>query len=232
MCALQEASLDGRASPQKLKAMASVTKATRFQAISLDAAPLIAAERQDQLKNADVIVFCDSLDGSVAPDTLIIRLADLCVALATSVAAGSAGKVGPVAKTKTLIVLTDSFGECARATEHAGLWGMARSMQLEHPRLRIKCIDVEGGMGFSRDMLVMELKNNEFVRLVLTDQGLTRRVPRLVNAVHESTSTACPHSALVQGTYIITGGLGGLGLVAARTVARLGGKRPTHCAGV
>lgn len=212
--------LDGRASPRGNGIVATVTKSTRMTALALGMQIVDHAAVGDALGDARVVVATEALDANVEAPTMLVRLSQLAVSLSQRATRQPGG--APRAKL-TLVVLSDAFGVHARAVAHDGVWGWARSVQAELPALRIKCIDVEGGVGLTRDMLAMELDNDEFARYVLTDNGLERCVARLEGApspIADTTSTGT--AAPVHGTYVVTGGLGGLGLVCAGTLARLG----------
>ncbi|MBL9006659.1 MAG: SDR family NAD(P)-dependent oxidoreductase [Myxococcales bacterium] len=109
----------------------------------------------------------------------------------------------------------------------APLWGMAHSLANEHPELRVRCIDLyppaadapqEGAAQTQASLLGAELAADDAEPEVLSGQSgrfVARLVPR-------PPPPAQPVPALSSdATYVVTGGLGGLGLhTAAWLVAR------------
>ncbi|MBI3554121.1 MAG: SDR family NAD(P)-dependent oxidoreductase [Elusimicrobia bacterium] len=122
------------------------------------------------------------------------------------------------------------------AAAQAPLWGLGRVVRLEHPELRCGLVDVAGAQDARG--LCAELLAGGGGEVVL--RGGARYEPRL--ELCEPVGGGGAQAALsAEGTYLITGGLGGLGLlVARRLVARgarhlalLGRRAPTpEAAGV
>jgi hypothetical protein len=95
----------------------------------------------------------------------------------------------------------------------AGLGGMLRTAQLEHPRYRGQVVAVEPGQD-----IAAALRDNATTAPItcVTSQG-----ERQVAGWQEFTAAICrgPLPWKDQGVYLITGGAGGLGLIFAREIA-------------
>ncbi|MGW0936866.1 HAD-IIIC family phosphatase [Streptomyces sp. NPDC002666] len=98
-------------------------------------------------------------------------------------------------------------------------WGFGTTVAQEHPELDTTLIDLPTDGG--EDALWTQLWHADDERLVaLRDSG--RLVPRLV---HTSPDRSGPGTVRPDGTYLITGGLGGLGRVVAGRLVRQGARR-------
>ncbi len=105
--------------------------------------------------------------------------------------------------------------------EHAALWGLARVIPRECPQLRVRSIDVEAPKGPRQAAEVGQLLVGEFARRTTAVEVAYRNRNRFVltrQSVSGSPSTATA-SIRPRGVYLITGGLGGIGLVLARWLA-------------
>ncbi|MFJ6436801.1 HAD-IIIC family phosphatase [Streptomyces sp. NPDC091416] len=103
--------------------------------------------------------------------------------------------------------------------QQALAWGFGATVAQEHPELGTTLIDLPAAGG--EDALWTQLWHADDERLVaLRDSG--RLVPRLV---HTSPDRSGPGAVRPDGTYLITGGLGGLGRVVAGRLARQGVRR-------
>ncbi len=118
---------------------------------------------------------------------------------------------------------------CPRIPEIAqsALWGMGKVISLEHPELNCTRIDLDP------DSTIEDRANalfNEIWSEDLEDQvawrGDSRYVPRLISSSHHKLvgTTQKPLSFRSDATYLITGGLGGLGLLVARWMVDKGAK--------
>ncbi|GAA2139237.1 hypothetical protein GCM10009760_21230 [Kitasatospora kazusensis] len=109
----------------------------------------------------------------------------------------------------------------ATTVHQAALWGLARVAVIEHPNLRCTAVDLEPGTEPVAEARAL-------VRELLTDDAETevalgragRLVPRLLprpEAGAEPVTRISP-----EGSYLVTGGLRGLGLLAAERLAAAG----------
>ncbi|MEU3917473.1 type I polyketide synthase [Streptomyces sp. NPDC029004] len=149
---------------------------------------------------------------------------------AADVAVAFAELVGAIAalpgRKPTLWCLTTGVREAASADElnHAPLWGMGRVAASEHPEFWGGVVDLPAGpleeLPAGLLLSLLHLRPAEPV-LAVTDGEV--RVPRLVPA--ELAEGGEPFTCRADGTYLITGGLGVLGLVLAEHLARRGARR-------
>jgi natural product biosynthesis luciferase-like monooxygenase protein len=101
----------------------------------------------------------------------------------------------------------------------AALWGLGRAVMQEHPELECTLIDIEERTGVE-EQLVCELRSGDAEQEIAWRAG-ERRVARLTRA----SESASPRLDLrTEGTVLITGGLGALGLHVARWLAGRGVK--------
>jgi acyl transferase domain-containing protein/acyl carrier protein len=131
-------------------------------------------------------------------------------------------------------------GDAAAAPAAAPLWGVGRTAALEHPTLRCTLVDVDGGAAEGAAALARELAAGAGGDQVAW-RGGRRRVPRLARATLAAAggaSPAAPPPLRADGWYLVTGGLGALGLEVAewmaahgaRTLALLGRAAPAPAA--
>ncbi|HEX8704281.1 MAG TPA: SDR family NAD(P)-dependent oxidoreductase, partial [Myxococcaceae bacterium] len=105
--------------------------------------------------------------------------------------------------------------------ELAVLWGLGRTVAYEHPELRCARVDLPASpLEREADVLAAELLSDDAEEeIALRTTG--RHVGRLVR----TSRRVLPSPALVgDGTYLVTGGLGGLGLLAARWLVENGAR--------
>lgn len=107
-------------------------------------------------------------------------------------------------------------GEIA-APEQAALWGFGRVLAAEHPELRCTRVDVDARQEPAAALLA-EIRAGSEGEVAL--RGGVRRVPRLVRGAAPVEDGEAQLQA--EGTYLITGGLGSLGLEVARWMAGQG----------
>ncbi|MDC0721164.1 type I polyketide synthase [Nannocystis bainbridge] len=93
---------------------------------------------------------------------------------------------------------------------HAPLWGLGRTVPFEHPELRCKRVDVDRDLA-TASALVDELWADDLEEEVAL-RGPTRHLARVVPLELPPAEPPAIHG---DATYLITGGLGGLGLLAA-----------------
>jgi len=105
----------------------------------------------------------------------------------------------------------------------APLWGMGRSVALEYPEAWGGLIDLDGNASAeaSASRLVREITSESGEDQVAL-RGKSRYVARLVSA---PTVKAASPEIRADGAYLITGGLGGLGLALAEWLAAHGARR-------
>jgi acyl transferase domain-containing protein/acyl carrier protein len=120
----------------------------------------------------------------------------------------------------------------------APLWGMATVMRLEHPELRCTCVDLDGKDEREGAAILLNAIRSETSEDRIAIRDGTRYVARLVR--HQmSADVAGPRLPLrTDASYLITGGLKGLGLLVARwmvdhgarEIVLLGRERPDDVA--
>jgi acyl transferase domain-containing protein len=102
---------------------------------------------------------------------------------------------------------------------HAPLWGLARAANLEQPERRCCCIDLDGeDDNVAASRLVDEIYDPGAEDQVAFRAGV-RHVARLVR---RSAGTGTAPVIRPDGTYMVTGGLGGLGFATARWLVESG----------
>ncbi|RJO66381.1 MAG: acyltransferase domain-containing protein, partial [Myxococcales bacterium] len=107
----------------------------------------------------------------------------------------------------------------APSVAQTALWGLGRSLAHEHPRLWGGLIDLDG-IGDSAMLLAeMELPDNED-QLAL--RGAKRWAPRLVH--HLPSGTGGSLACVADGAYLLTGGLGAIGLQLAAWLVQHGAR--------
>ncbi|CAE7183438.1 pikAI, partial [Symbiodinium microadriaticum] len=135
---------------------------------------------------------------------------------------------------KLLVVVTRGAYDAKRENFDAGalIWGLIRSARMEMPRVTIKTVDVavDASPADIGKAIAAELQGPDGdVEVAYTSEG--RCVPRLVEAPQNEAVAMQRQDAMrdadsavdvKKGVQIVTGGLGGLGLVAAEELAALG----------
>ena len=102
------------------------------------------------------------------------------------------------------------------------LWGLARTIGLEHPELRVKLIDLAPGTPADElDAILTELDDAGLEDLIAL-RGDLRLVARLVR--EDLPRPPAPLAFRPDATYLITGGLGGVGLQVARWLVDRGAR--------
>ncbi len=114
-------------------------------------------------------------------------------------------------------------GDLLPGIAQSSLWGMGKVISLEHPELNSVRIDLDPNQSVDRQGLTLwsEISSEETEDQVALRED-ARYVARLVNAHYTPRET--PISFDREKTYLITGGLGGLGLVVARWMVEKGAK--------
>jgi acyl transferase domain-containing protein/acyl carrier protein len=103
----------------------------------------------------------------------------------------------------------------------AALWGLARTARFEHPELQCVTVDLDSGAAHFNDLLP-ELLCTTGESQVAYRNG-TRLVARLNRYEGDGVFASTPLSAA--GCYLVTGGLGALGLQVARCLVSLGARQ-------
>jgi len=128
------------------------------------------------------------------------------------------------------MVVTRAAFDAKRADfdSSSALWGLIRSARLELPKVTIKTVDVQESATAKevRDLVTAELRAPAS-DLEVVHSATGRLTPRMTTAPNTAATmqrrdAMLDASTLVGGPVVVTGGLGGLGLVAAREVAELG----------
>ncbi|MCE9672544.1 SDR family NAD(P)-dependent oxidoreductase [Myxococcus stipitatus] len=107
----------------------------------------------------------------------------------------------------------------------AALWGLGKAVAREHPELHCRRVDLSHESSRDEvDQLLAEVLTNESEDEVAL-RGARRLVPRLARSrrVPEAVSGSEP-LLRADGSYLVTGGLGGLGLAVARRLAERGAR--------
>jgi acyl transferase domain-containing protein len=117
------------------------------------------------------------------------------------------------------VVPTDA---CDRP-DHAMLWGMLRALAAEHAELWGGLIDQEDGSSIVAQRIIREIHNGDAEDKVAFRQGV-RYVPRLERYEPPQHDGDCCFVARSDVTYLVTGGLGGIGLELARWLVERGAK--------
>ncbi|MBV9787114.1 MAG: SDR family NAD(P)-dependent oxidoreductase, partial [Chloroflexi bacterium] len=105
----------------------------------------------------------------------------------------------------------------------APVWGLGRVLMCEHPELRTTLIDLDPTLpGMSVSTLLEALAQADAEDQIGYRQG-QRYVARLATAA--TSAVTQPLRWRTDGSYLITGGLGGLGLEVARWMAQQGARR-------
>jgi acyl transferase domain-containing protein len=114
-------------------------------------------------------------------------------------------------------------GEAVVSVVPATLWGLGKVVALEHPGLASVCVDLDPAIGSAAaaDLLFDELTHPDGEDQVAV-RGGERRVARLAR-MEPASGTPSPSFAAA-GTYLITGGLSGLGLLVARWMVTRGAR--------
>ena len=113
-------------------------------------------------------------------------------------------------------------GDISSSIGQSPLWGMGTVLAVEHPELACRRVDVDSrDSNTSLQLLVDELLSPDSEDQIAF-RGQRRLVPRLRR--HMSAGEPVPPTFSASGTYLITGGLGGLGLAVARWMVERGAK--------
>ncbi|MEU4805543.1 beta-ketoacyl synthase N-terminal-like domain-containing protein [Actinosynnema sp. NPDC023587] len=161
----------------------------------------------------DRLIELDPLDA--VTDVVVIGDVELAdPALLTDAAA--AAVVGGEAVARVWCV-TAGVRECADEGRLAqtSLWGVARALHVDQP---VTVVDVDPGTSWVP--LAVSLLGEDLPDAVVVLRAGSAAVPRLESAIHRT-----PVSCRAESTYLVTGGLGEVGLAATRELVSRGARR-------
>jgi acyl transferase domain-containing protein/acyl-CoA synthetase (AMP-forming)/AMP-acid ligase II/acyl carrier protein len=111
------------------------------------------------------------------------------------------------------------------AVTQSPLWGLARVIAREHPEFWGGIIDLEAGCPSGEISMLLAQIGHPDDEDQMAFRGQQRYVARLVRSRDVKTATSSPIRLRTDGSYLITGGLGGLGLRVARWMVERGARR-------
>ncbi|NKC10722.1 MAG: SDR family NAD(P)-dependent oxidoreductase [Gammaproteobacteria bacterium] len=103
----------------------------------------------------------------------------------------------------------------------APLWGFGRTLQIEHPEFSCTCVDLEAGAD-DGELLLRELGRNDGETQIAYRCG-ERYVAR-VRRAQSAGNAACGFRLQADASYLVTGGLGALGLQVAQFLVASGAR--------
>ncbi len=191
---------------------------------SVDVMRMIVAQASPQR-----IVHLWSLDSTASNETTLDSLQrDQEVICASALHLVQAVSSEPISATERLYFVTRGSvalhdGE-AVAYSQAPLWGLARAMSVEHPKLwgGIFDLDLESTANEAARQLFKSLREPDGEDMVAFRAG-QRYVARMQKD-ESMVNVAVPLQIEKRATYLIVGGLGGLGLATARWLSKLGAR--------
>jgi acyl transferase domain-containing protein/acyl carrier protein len=160
-----------------------------------------------------VVYLCGSSEEPDPPAEAEAATVGLLLLVQALVRAGSAARLWVVTRGSQAVTRGETVG-----VTQAPLWGLARTIRLEHPEFQVVCIDLAPGAA-DLDPLVAELLAPGEPQVTYRDG--TRYVARLVR---DGGLVAPPLAIRADGCYLITGGLGALGLQVARHLVEQGAR--------
>nr|ALD82521.1 polyketide synthase [Nannocystis sp. MB1016] len=184
------------------------------------------------------VIHCGSLDAAPwAATTPASLAADLRRGTVAAIATARALLEAGLRDLPRLVLVTrgaQAIHTDAVAAAQAPLWGMARTLVLEHPELECLRVDLPPSPAADEvellaDTLLADDEETEVALRAVHDprasgvkRPLTRFVARLVKSRIDAPAEVRALSA--EATYLLTGGLGGLGLALARGLADRGAR--------
>ncbi len=202
----------------------------RPELVALPAAGPIGPGLAEEMATARVVLYLPALDhpasDATTADALDATVSRLCgdVLRVVSSLAKSSGPDRPRlwVVTRGAQAAGDQPGSLAVA--QAALWGLGRSLALEHPEVWGGLIDLDPE-GAAEDVATLA----DLIRASASDDQVAvragrRLVPRLDRKAPPGERTG-PPSFRPEGTYLVTGGLGDLGLRVARWMVEGGARR-------
>ena len=124
-----------------------------------------------------------------------------------------AGGIEPPPRVVMLTCGALAFGGAPSDAAHGGAWGFARVLRLEHAALRTQSADVgrESGSDVGASWMLLAPTSE-------AEAAWTSGSHAVVARLRTCTTVSKAHASLAVGAYAITGGLGGLGLRAAKVL--------------
>jgi epothilone polyketide synthase D len=164
------------------------------------------------------IVHLQSLDAGTASPSA--QAADAAASVGSVIRAMAAG---PPAGARLWVVTRGAQGVRGRGDALAGaaVWGLGRVAALEHPDLWGGLVDLDPDGGLDASLLASEIRDGEGEDQVAFRGGV-RHVARLVR---RDTDPVAALELRPDATYLVTGGLGALGLRVARWMTERGARR-------
>ncbi|MCP4385872.1 MAG: SDR family NAD(P)-dependent oxidoreductase, partial [Hyphomicrobiales bacterium] len=201
------------------------------RALARHGARIVAASRDDGLSGLErrlrdipaisgVVLLWDLPEGCQATDTDAMDLQGLQTALAVTQLILRLGINAPISiVTRGAHAVGSDRGGVLPA--QTALWGFGRAARLEHPALLGKLIDLDADKARNHaDDLAAALQADGDDQIALRADGAF--VPRLVRMAMEDHHK--PPVVRAEASYLITGGLGALGLAAAAWLAEAGAR--------
>ncbi|MEM9272462.1 MAG: type I polyketide synthase [Cyanobacteria bacterium P01_F01_bin.143] len=127
-----------------------------------------------------------------------------------------------------LYLVTQGSQNLANQTEilqiqQAPLWGLGRVIALEHPELQCRCIDLDANSSSVTNLVQEILYSDEENQIAYRQDA--RYVARLVRQKSRILETQKAIAVQSEASYLITGGLGALGLKTAQWMVEQGAKK-------
>lgn len=190
---------------------------TKLSSAGITHDTVVDPENMGPLKEGSIVIFI--AEGAEKARDIYTVSAKSCDAILTTVK-----NLNKPSSNSKLFCITQGAekGDNCQALSQAPLLGLARIIQSEEPEIFGGLIDVED------DIFPMQaIKYVQGVDVIRIDDGVARnaRLRPFVPEARAKTDVQQPFQLRPQGTYIITGGLGALGLEVATFLAEKGAKR-------
>ncbi|NTX01461.1 type I polyketide synthase [Myxococcus sp. CA040A] len=181
---------------------------------------------QAKVANVRGVIHLWALDGASAAHLSTQQLREAskagCGSVLQCVQALTQGTQSPPPPLTLITRGAQPAGGAVPGVAQSTLWGLARVIAREHPELRCRIIDLEDAPTSSEPEALLDAVLDPSDEQEFALRGAERRVARLVRAGQ----LAPTHSVSIRpdATYLITGGLGGLGLLTARWLVERGAR--------
>jgi acyl transferase domain-containing protein/acyl carrier protein len=161
------------------------------------------------------VVFLDTFgEESEPPPAAEAKCARLLGVIRELIRAGTSPRLWVVTRLSQAVVDGDPVRPAA-----ATLWGLARALRLEHPELNCVCVDLGSG---TADLDLLSAESLTPGEPQVAYRNGQRYVARLIR--HRADATQASPKIHADATYLITGGLGALGLEVAESLADQGAR--------